>query len=467
MPAAPLSSASLPGHVWFDVEDLFEYGRTNTRPSGIQRVAFEIQRAMCSLPGMQKRVGFLRHSLDGRRFVIVSHEEVEALYERLTAQAGQGDGLVCHGSSGENPAPSRLRRVALQLPVAVRVPLGQLVAHQSAVLRDLSALVRGGLATFRQARRQRDAGPRQLFLPASHDSILALGAPWAHPDYGVLINHYRHRYGVTFGLLVHDIIPLLYPEWCPAGLPRVFRRWLASTLPACDQVFSVSQATRNDLERLFPGVTARSIRMGTMKTAGSKTDDAPLAMNRPYVLSVGTLEVRKNHLLLFRLWRRLLTEHRGEDIPQLVLVGSPGWLAEDLMGQLRNSDFLDGYVTLILRPSDTRLDTLYRNALFTIVPSFYEGWGLPVSESLIRGKVCLASDRGALVEAGQGLAVHFDPDNLNDALEKIRPLLFGADTLAEMTQRVEADFRPTAWNCAAQEMLQTLCATTEDIAPIK
>ncbi|WP_291365845.1 glycosyltransferase [Acetobacter sp. UBA5411] len=461
MPASPLSSELLPGHVWFDVEDLFEYGRTNTRPSGIQRVAFEIQRAMRSLPDMQKRVGFLRHSLDGRRFVVVPNEEVEALYERLTASSGQSAGQICHSSFRETPAPSLIRRMALRLPVAVRVPLGQFAAHQSAALRDLPALMRGGISIFRQARRQSNIKAQQPFQPAAHDIILALGAPWAHPDYGTLINHYRHHYGVKFGLLVHDIIPLLYPEWCPAGLPRVFRRWLTSTLPACDQVFSVSQATRNDIEHQFPGVIARPIRMGTIKPGKPKKDDAPPVTSHPYVLSVGTLEVRKNHVLLFRLWRRLLSEHRPEDIPHLVLVGSPGWLAEDLMGQLKNSNYLDGHITLILGPSDAQIDTLYRNALFTIVPSFYEGWGLPVSESLIRGKVCLASDRGALVEAGQGLTGHFDPDNLNDALEKIRPLLFEANTLAEMTKRVEAGFRETPWTFAAQDMLQAFSASQQ------
>lgn len=454
MPASPLSSEPLPGHVWFDVEDLFEYGRTNTRPSGIQRVAFEIQRAMRSLPDMQQRIGFLRHSLDGHRFVVVPDAEVGALYERLTTHTEQVSGQAGSVSSSERATLSLLRRLALRLPVPVRVPLGQLAAHQSAALRDLPALARGALSIIRQVRQQSDTRARHPFQPAPHDVILALGAPWAHPDYGTLINHYRHHHGVTFGLLVHDIIPLLYPEWCPAGLPRVFRRWLTSTLPACDQVFSVSQATRNDIERHFPGVTAHPIRMGAMKPGEPKNDDVPSAISRPYILSVGTFEVRKNHVLLFRLWRRLLSEHRPEDIPHLVLVGSPGWLAEDLMGQLRNSNFLDGHVTLILRPSDAQLDTLYRNALFTIVPSFYEGWGLPVSESLIRGKVCLASDRGALVEAGQGLTGHFDPDNLNDALKKIRQLLFEANTLAELTQRVGRDFRETPWTFAAQDILR-------------
>ncbi|AQS85993.1 MAG: glycosyltransferase family 1 protein [Acetobacter aceti] len=465
MPVPPLSPAPLPGHVWFDVEDLLEYGRTNTRPSGIQRVAFEIQCAMRALPGMAHRVGFLRHSLDGRRFVIVSGEEVDGLYRRLTTYSGlrkdQGSRETGHAGAGERAAPSLFRRLVLQLPAAVRVPLGQLAVHQRAVLRDMPPLVRGVLSVVRQARRQDAGRVRRPFLPAPNDIILALGAPWAHPDYGALITHYRHHHGVKFGLLVHDIIPLLYPEWCPAGLPRVFRRWLTSTLPVTDQVFSVSTATRHDLEKQFPGVAAQPVRMGAMSPPDRKADDAASVMDHPYVLSVGTLEVRKNHVFLFRLWRRLLSEHRPEDIPHLVLVGSPGWLAEDLMGQLRNSNFLEGHITLILRPSDAQLDTLYRHALFTIVPSFYEGWGLPVSESLTRGKACLSSDRGALVEAGQGLAVHFDPDNLNDVLEKITRLIFGAETLGELTKRVERDFRETPWSFAAQDMLQMLCAVKQ------
>ena len=67
----------------------------------------------------------------------------------------------------------------------------------------------------------------------------------------------------------------------------------------------------------------------------------------PYVLCVSTIEVRKNHLLLFRAWRRLVEEMPAGTVPKLVLAGGIGWLVDDLMQQMRNAAFLDGRVEVV------------------------------------------------------------------------------------------------------------------------
>ena len=65
-----------------------------------------------------------------------------------------------------------------------------------------------------------------------------------------------------------------------------------------------------------------------------------------------------------------------------MFAGRVGWLVQDLMQQLKNTDWLDGKIILVDSPSDAELETLYEDCLFTLFPSFYEGWGLPVTESL-------------------------------------------------------------------------------------
>ncbi|GBQ20228.1 glycosyltransferase [Acetobacter estunensis NRIC 0472] len=455
MPFLPLSSSPQP-RVWFDVEDLFEYARTGSRPSGIQRVAFEIQSAMQALPEMQGTcVGFLRHTTDGRGFTPVKPESVRALHDRLCSHALSVTTHIETGNESEQEASSA-RRLARHLPASLRVPLGQLVSHQSAAFRDVSALLRATGTTLRQTWTERHtAQEANIAPPRAGDILLALGAPWSHTAYGTLLERARDQ-GMRTGLLVHDLVPLIAPEWCRPGLPRVFRRWCESTLPAIDRLFAVSHSTRDDIARLFPGKAASVIRMGTgFSTPRSITGhtDLPLSLRAPFVLVVGTIEVRKNHALLFRLWRKLLADHPRATIPRLVMAGSPGWLASDLMQQIRNCNFLNGHIALVHAPSDALLEALYRHALFTLVPSLHEGWGLPVTESLAHGTPCLIANRGALPEAGGRLTPLFDPDNLHDVQACVERVIHAPAELARLRSRIATTFQPTPWSVAAQQLL--------------
>src|SRR5207247_4170450 len=121
-----------------------------------------------------------------------------------------------------------------------------------------------------------------------------------------------------------------------------------------------------------------------------------------------TIQSRKNFDLLYRLWRRFSEQNRPET-PKLVIVGRKGFGSSDLLWQISRDPFVQQSITLLHRVSDAELSWLYRNCLWTLYPSFYEGWGLPISESLAHGKYCLASNTSSIPEAGQGLIQLLDP----------------------------------------------------------
>jgi glycosyltransferase involved in cell wall biosynthesis len=121
-----------------------------------------------------------------------------------------------------------------------------------------------------------------------------------------------------------------------------------------------------------------------------------------YALFVSTIEARKNHLLLFRVWRRMLDDMPRDSVPTLVFAGRVGWLVDDLMKQLENTDYLDRKICLIEDVSDAELASLYRGCRFTLFPSLYEGWGLPVTESLAFGKPCLVARNSSLPRRAAG-----------------------------------------------------------------
>jgi glycosyltransferase involved in cell wall biosynthesis len=172
-----------------------------------------------------------------------------------------------------------------------------------------------------------------------------------------------------------------------------------------------------------------------------------------YVLLVSTIEARKNHLLAFRLWRRLLAANPPDRVPTLVFAGRVGWLVADLMQQIANAGSLGGKLLVIGELDDATLAALYRGCRFTLFPSLYEGWGLPVTESLGYGRVCLASDRASVPEAGGDFCAYYDPDNLSEATAVVQRALDHPEWIAELEARIADEFRPTPWAVTAHAIL--------------
>lgn len=308
------------------------------------------------------------------------------------------------------------------------------------------------------------------------DILLVLGSPWSHPNYAQLMRAQRLR-GLRFALLVYDLIPLRRPEWFDRGLVRVFRTWFDAVFPLCDHVFAISQATAQDVDLyarergIALSAPVTSVPIGTSFGAANVPVPAPRTQRLPepgsYALIVSTIEPRKNHQLLFRVWRRMLEELPKDSVPTLVFAGRMGWLVDDLMQQIANTNNLDGKLIWVKNPTDAELVALYEGCLFSLFPSFYEGWGLPVTESLALGKPCLTSNRSSLPEAGGNLARRFDPDDLNDAYRTIREAIDDRPGLARWEAQIRREFKPIPWSATADALLTALnhpMAPGDDVA---
>ena len=441
--------------IWIDLEDVFEYAAFNPRPSGIQRVQFELCQALLALA--PDRIGFLRHRRESGGFRTVSWTSVEQLFLRL------------RDAQPKPPrrAPverQRLGRTLERLPLRLRVPLLQFAADQRAATIAFARLVRASLERPAPEGASEGADLETLAEPA--DVVLGLGALWRTPDYPARIRTVCAARGLRFGLLIHDLIPLRYPEWVEPGLARQFRAWFDPVIGLADHVLAYSEATAGEIgayaaaHRLRLRAPVRVIPFG----AGFERAAAPPATQRTspppgsYVLTVSTLEPRKNHVLLFRVWRRLLDDLPPDQVPMLVLVGRVGAMMADLTAQFRNCGYLDGKIMLIEDATDGELETLYRGALFTVLPSFHEGWGLPVTESLGFGVPCLAASASSLPEAGGALARYFDPDNATEAYALIRATLADRAALAAWRARIEEGFSPVPWRESAAALLEAVSA---------
>jgi glycosyltransferase involved in cell wall biosynthesis len=247
-----------------------------------------------------------------------------------------------------------------------------------------------------------------------------MGAFWQYPP---LVDFYRQKTneGVEIIGILHDLTWISYPEYIDR---KLFQRFLALPL----HLITISNFTRSELERAVRKniITCDCKTLASIALAhefiGAQRNDvstrSQAEVDKRYVLYVSSLDHHKNHAALISAWKQL-HEQLGDRLPHLVLVGKKASAASEI---LRPSN-LGSAISFCERPSDEKLKMLYTNCVFTVFPSYREGWGLPVGESLWFGKACAASNRTSIPEAGGDLCVYFDPSDLEDIKRAILSLL--------------------------------------------
>jgi glycosyltransferase involved in cell wall biosynthesis len=170
--------------------------------------------------------------------------------------------------------------------------------------------------------------------------------------------------------------------------------------------------------------------------------------SRRFVLTVGTVEIRKNHRLLLKVWEDI--SRVSAEVPLLVVAGAAGWLAQSVIKSLREADSTAPYM-FIETPTDEELKWLYNRCLFTVFVSTVEGWGLPVGESLWFNKPCVALRTTSVPEVGGELCDYPSSDMPQEIAQTIGHLLYDANYRTERIQRIsKAKLR--TWNEVSNEI---------------
>lgn len=296
------------------------------------------------------------------------------------------------------------------------------------------------------------------------DEVLFLsGENWSRHDFNVLAEMRRTR-GTKIAALCQDFIPIMAPQFFPGGeFVDKFEAYAQFLVREVDLIVSNSQSTKHDVLRYAGGHgglrgSIRLVEHGA-DLVSSATVRRPPALSdlqaKRFVLSVSTIQSRKNFDLLYHLWHRLTAEGT-QDLPTLVIVGQPGFGSSDLMWQIARDPVTKNSIVHLGRAGDDELAWLYQHCLFTLYPSFYEGWGLPVAESLAFGKYCLAANTSSLPEAGAGLAGHLDPLDLPAWRRAVLDLIKSPEQLARHEAAIRAGYRPVTWAQSAAQLVEAL-----------
>ncbi len=464
--------------LWIDVEDFFAHAAVSTRPSGIQRLTYEVYAALRGCAATPDAVQFVRH--DGSSGLrSIAWDEIDALFQRLSNGAAPPP-PPAQAQSGPSATQARLRHLAFRLPPELREAAVSAALSSARALAALATAARlwARLATTMLRRitasRPTPAFPidtsavRDFKTSVQPGDVLGIfGSHWHDPTHAARVASLRQAHGLQVAVLVYDLIPVRFAEFCSPGVVQRFHAWMGAMLDQADQVFAISNATADDT-RAYAAETGRRLSRPIVVTpigTGFGDRPAPIRTQRlptgPYVLFVSSIEVRKNHLLAFRAWKRLLSLLPREQVPALVFAGRQGPMVGDLMQQIANTQNLGGKLIIIDDPSDGELAALYEGCRFSLFPSFAEGWGLPVTESLGYGRPCLIAHATSLPEAAGPGAISFDPDNLGDAVDKLVTLITDETAFSAWTTATVGQFRPIPWTETARCLLRTLSPASD------
>ncbi len=212
-------------------------------------------------------------------------------------------------------------------------------------------------------------------------------------------------------LFIHDAIPCTHPEYArEEGTTRHAAR-MRHAFDHADGIIVNSAATAVSLRR-FADTTARDVPLLVAPfgiDAPTVAAPTPAHPGCPTFLCIGTIEPRKNHLLLLHAWRRMAETLAPEAMPRLTVVGRRGWENEMVVDLLERCDAIHPFVEERGRVGDGELAGLMAGATALLMPSFAEGYGLPVAEALAAGTPVIAADLPVYREFAGDVPTYLDP----------------------------------------------------------
>lgn len=318
-----------------------------------------------------------------------------------------------------------------------------------------------------------DAGIENVYAPviefSSEHILVNLGTSWSCWGYIQEIERLKIAFGVKYYVFIHDLVPLFAAEFHTRRLSQQFLTWIIGVIQLSDGFIVNSRATILDLRRavelLGHDISEKPLAHIPLDAAfecqhpnidGTHVLSRIGVTKECYVLFVSTFEPRKNHRLAMETWLHL-AQTENNAVPRLVCVGQKGWMFDDTLRWLRDQPVLEGLVILSTGLSDHELHHLYENCLFTIYPSTYEGWGLPITESIAHGRTPVVANTSAMREAAGECGEYFDPKIEGDfeaAVTRLLNAVYRNSKRAQISEKV----RTRTWEEIAIELERYLLA---------
>ena len=434
--------------IWLDVSTLKEWQQT---PVGSVRVEQECARAFLARPDVDVALCYF-------------NEKMQRIYALPSAEAQNLLNKACFSHTGNKPT---------HLAFRIRNQLNQLFSDKVAsfLYRKIYALYKilvcfyaACLKPIRFFHEQSKAAESTVsraypITPQPGEVFLLTGIFHYNPVFFQHLQQFRDN-GVFVMTTCHDIIPLDAPQLCLNDAPAHFRNYIDSlinhsSLIACDSVY-----TENRLQiyakqqKKNPVTTQVTIGSSLPPVSGSILPDEARKLKK-FIMYVSSIHYRKNHEVLYKAYVYLY-EKGCRDLPPILFVGSAFRDDFYLFTLIRQDKRINHLFIFLNNISDAILTELYSRCLFTVYPSLYEGWGLPVAESLAQGKFCIASNASSIPEVGKHFVDYLYPWDVIGWGERIHYYFQHPEILVEKNQAIQQRFKAVSWADTAEQWLRII-----------
>lgn len=318
----------------------------------------------------------------------------------------------------------------------------------------------------------------QPCLRDSFDTLIIMGACWIVPSFPQSHAIFSRQHNLAIASIIYDLIPFSHPDLVSADASAEFYAYIVSLLSISQLLIPISVYVAEEIKRTRPyfgkfipnlpavqAVPLASEIAFQKKAQHDEIDPSNSSLVEGlhecnFVLCVGSIEVRKNHISLFVAWRHMQAV-LGNECPQLVVVGKHGWKADPFFEALNMSDHLSEKILVLTGVPDETLARLFNSCLFSVYPSLDEGWGLPIGESLHAGKVCVTSNVASMPEVGKDLAIYVDPRDPYDIASKCIDLVQNPALLTRLEHNIQRSLPLRGWKDYKNDLAEVITAFKE------
>jgi len=313
-------------------------------------------------------------------------------------------------------------------------------------------------SSLKKTIRRKATNDLKKIIPKKGDAIFIPWGEWWDDNFLLMLEK-AARDGVRVMPLIHDVGPMVQPQ-LSAHSSESLSDYCKRIVPISSPTITISELTKKDLTNWLKNNNCKVPQIRVFREGDDFQFAKPIRPHDKafissglkggdYLLFVSTVELKKNHTLIYYTYK--LAKSKGIDLPKILIVGRKGWMTEAFIELITKDPETKDNIILLNNISNEELSWLFDNCLFTVQPSFYEGWGITVAESLSRGAPVIAADSSAMVEIAPKIVRLFSPYSTDQLLSSIIDLL---DPKKLETERAKAkQYKPTTWDDSYNQVI--------------
>ena len=260
---------------------------------------------------------------------------------------------------------------------------------------------------------------------------------------------------------IYDLVPIVKPEFAHENTIVNFTTFIYAVYAYSDLVLLNSRSAEKDfldIQKIIQSnrsINTRVIKLGSniQSHLHTNTNKYPKLLNSKYILFVGTLEPRKNHALILEVFEKL---HVSYPDLNLILIGKAGWNNDLLINKIKTHSLLNKKIFWLENINDRELFEFYENAYICTYLSAYEGFGLPIAESLAHNKITITSNNSSMYEVGKNFADYLTYNSFNELYEIIDIYLKNKDLYTKKSQFIKKNYTPYTWKLMYDSTVKVL-----------